>query len=265
MGVDARFENIISDLRLLGRYARLLRRSDGSLSPSFVFEILFASTLENNGMQLECEINISPYNDSTVDFLYKEPNNDRLCFELLSPEMSNELKRQCAPRKTEIKGIYEYVALLESGHINKYLRPEAQTIRMQEKLLEKVDKFPNPTNNIFSSIVVDCSSFHFGHFDGEDCRMVMFGRTQNPLLKEFWENNPIKGLLDDSNKNRSAKEFRERITSVIFVTEKSIDLLAKAFIVLNECRSKKHLETFWLKLKNNPIFQKLKYVPPAKS
>ena len=102
-------------------------------------------------------------------------------FELVSPKMSDELKRASAPAKTDVEGVSIYSVLLESTHENQYLRPEALTIRMQEKLLEKVDKFPERTDYVFSTIVVDCSSFHFGRFDDEDCRMVIFGRHKTPI------------------------------------------------------------------------------------
>lgn len=253
-------EKIIAYLNSLGRYPRLIDKITKPLPSSVLFEILFANVFESNELRLDYEVNISPQNDSSVDFVHKEKSGERLCFELLSPEMSEELKYACTPKKTNVEGISEYSVLLEGGHFNKYLRPQAQTIRMQEKLLEKIDKFPDPTNDIFSNIVVDCSNFHFGHFDGGDCQMVMFGRTQNPFFQEYWNGLPIKGLLDNCNNSRGAKEFRERITSVIFIPETSIDLLEKAFIVLNECRPKEHLEKFRLKLKNTSIFQKIKYV-----
>jgi len=180
--------------------------------------------------------------------------------------MSDELAKRCAPKETEIKDLSKWEVLLEGSHPNPYLRPEAQTIRMQEKLLEKVDKFPDPSDEIFSTIVVNCKSFHFGNFDGEDCRMVMFGRTQNQLLQEYWEGTPIRGLLDEASDKRGGNEFRERVTSVIFIPEvspeTSLNILDKAFMVLNILRSKEHLESFWKKLKSSEVFRKLKYVPP---
>ena len=133
---------------------------------------------------------------------------------------------------------------------------------MQEKLLEKTDKFPEPTDAVFSIIVVDCSAFHFGHFDGEDCRMVLFGRTQNPYLQEYWNDRPIIGILNPDNNRRGVQEFRERISAVVFIPEKDIQLLDKAFILLNVCRSESHLQALWLKFKGIPILGKLKYVPP---
>lgn len=254
-------ENIVSKLRCMEKFSSLVNKYNECPTSSFMFEILFAHTFENYGMSLEYEVGISPLNNSTVDFTFTETDNKKLCFELVSPEMSDELKRQCTPRKTEVDGILEWEVLLESGHSNEYLRPESQTIRIQEKILEKVNKFPDPTDDIYSIIVVDCSSFHFGHFDGEDCRMVMFGNTQNPLFQEYWEGSPVKGILNPENNNRGAKDFRNRITSVLFIQEKSTDIFSKAFVVLNIHRSKQHLESFWQRLRKYLIYQKLKYVP----
>ena len=151
--------------------------------------------------------------------------------------------------------------LLEGGHHNPHLRPQAQTIRMQEKLPEKVEKFPEPAETIFSTIVVDCSAFHFGHFDGEDCRMVLFGRTQIHNFQEYWNGKPIAGILHPENNKRDAKEFRERVTSVVFIPEKDINLFDKAFILMNICRSESHLKAFWLKLKTSSVLGKVRYVP----
>lgn len=178
--------------------------------------------------------------------------------------MSDGLRYATAPRATDEEGISEWSVLLESGSPNPYLRPEAQTIRLQEKLLEKVEKFPAPVANIFSIIVVDCSSFRFGHFDGEDCRMVMYGKTRNAYLQELWDGDPIIGLLNDHYDKKGAKEFRERITAVIFVPDISIhDSFGKAFIVLNEHRPEDHLKAVWLKLKKHPVLHKTRYAPPV--
>ena len=265
MSMDALIKTIISNLSKSERYSRLVNNAIHQMAPSFVFELLFVNSFEINGIELEYEVNITEDNDSTVDFIFKDNSGSIFCFELVSPEMSEELGRACNPEPTDIEGVSSYSILMASRHLNPYLRPEALTIRMQEKLLDKMYKFPPPTDNMFSSIVVDCSNFHFGHFDDEDCRMVMFGRTQNPYFQEFWNGRQIKGLLYHNNDSRGAKEFRNRITSVIFVSKTAPNLLDEAFLVLNELRSREHLEAFWSKLANNAVFNKLRYVPPPES
>ncbi len=259
--MDKRIDDIVANLTGLGRYSRLLNCIADPVPQSFLFELLFANTLETNGLGLRYEVNMRLGTNATVDFVYEDNDGTLLCFELLSPEMSKQLKLESAPVETETEGVSTWSVLLEGGHENPHLRPQAQTIRMQEKLLEKVDKFPEPMDGTFSTIVVDCSAFHFGHFDGEDCGMVLFGRTQNPYFQEYWNGRPIMGILNPDDNRRGAREFRERITAVVFISEKDIQLLDGAFLLLNVSRSKSHLEAFWLKLKGIPIFGKLKYVP----
>ncbi|MEJ2324265.1 MAG: hypothetical protein P8Y77_05690, partial [Nitrospirota bacterium] len=200
MPLDPRIIEILDFLRPFGKYASIvdnIERSDPP-RPSFVFEALFAYALERHGISLDYEVNVTPLNDTAVDFVYGDEGGNKLCFELLSPEMSDELRQRCLPIKTGIEGISTWEVLLESGHPHPHQRPEALTIRMQEKLLEKIDKFPDPSDDIFSIIVVNCESFHWGCYDGEDARMVMYGRTVNPIFQEFWGGEPIKGLLDDT-------------------------------------------------------------------
>ena len=259
--MDKRIDDIVANLTRLGRYSRLLNCIADPVPQSFLFELLFANILETNGLGLSYEVGIRPGTNATVDFVYEDNDGTRLCFELLSPEMSNHLKLESAPVEAETEGVSTWSVLLEGGHKNPHLRPQAQTIRMQEKLLEKVDKFPEPTDGIFSTIVVDCSAFHFDHFDSEDCRMVLFGRTQNPYFQEYWNDKPIMGILNPANNRRSAKEFRERITAVVFIPKTDIQLLDKAFLLLNVSRSESHIQAFWLKLKDIPILGKLRYVP----
>ncbi len=262
--MDQQILDIVTKLASSGRYSRLLSYVKDPLPESFLFELLFANMAETN-IELRYEVNIRPDTNTSVDFVHDDSDGGRLCFELVSPEMSSQLKRETAPVKTDIEGVSTWSALLESGHENPHLRPEAQTIRMQEKLLEKVGKFPEPVETIFSIIVVDCSAFHFAHFDAEDCRMVLFGRTQNPYFQEYWNGKPILGILNPNNTSRGAKEFRQRITAVVFVTEKHVQLFHKAFLLLNESRSQSHLQAFWLKLRGIPSFEKLRYVPPPRS
>jgi hypothetical protein len=259
--MNKRIEDIVANLTRLGRYSRLLNCISEPVLQSFLFELLFANVLETNGLELSYEVGIRPGTNATVDFVHEDNDGTRLAFELVSPEMSNQLKAESAPIETGTKGVSTWSVLLEGSHHNPHLRPQAQTIRMQEKLLEKVDKFPEPAEGIFSTIVVDCSAFHFGHFDGEDSRMVFFGRTQNPYFQEYWSDKPIMGILNPDNNRRGAKEFRERITAVVFIPEKDVNLFDKAFLLMNVCRSESHLRAFWLKLKSIPVLGKLRYVP----
>jgi hypothetical protein len=261
-GMHMCVENIVANLSRSGRYSGLLNRIGDPVSPSFLFELLFANALEKSGVLLNYEVAVRS-GAKTVDFVNDDGDGAHLCFELTSPEMGNELKREYASSKTESEGISTYSVQLSSNHDNEYLRPEALTLRMQEKLLDKVDKFPDPTDSVFSVIVVDCSAFHFGCFDGEDCRMVVFGKTSEPAFQEDWRGSQIRGILDPADDRRGAPEFRERITAVVFVPEKKVELLDQAFLVLNVSRSRNHLERFWSRCRAVSVLSNLKHVPPA--
>ena len=244
-----------------GKYSRIIRAVESTRPPdaSFVFEALFAYALERHGSSPGYEVNINPENSSTVDFILPEQNGSRLCFELVSPNMSDELAHEAGPRVTDAEGGSVYGAVLHSDNPNQHLRPEAQTIRMQEKLLEKVEKFPPPTEGVFPAIAVDCTKFHSGQYDEEDCRMVMFGRTQEPMLQERWEGSGLMGLLDERNVRRGASEFRERIDAVIFVPEVSPDTAANvlndALIVMNTLRPSEYRDAFWTAIRGNDAFR----------
>ena len=102
--MDKRIVEIVANLATLGRYSRLLNYIADPVPQSFLFELLFASTLETNGLELSYEVNIRYRTNATVDFVYDCNDGTRLCFELLSPEMSNQIKLETAPVKTETEG-----------------------------------------------------------------------------------------------------------------------------------------------------------------
>lgn len=260
-------KKIISYLKETDRYRKLLDRISDPIDKADIFEMLFAHTFEINNMVLEYEVNIKPDSDTTVDFVFKDGSGSPLCFELTRPEMSEVLKGECEPKDSDVEGIKEWEVLLESGQTNEYLRPEALTIRMQEKILGKVEKFPDSSDDCFSIIVVDSSNFHFGHFDSEDCRMVIFGKTKLSLLQENWEGKLIEGMLDKNYSKRGASEFRKRTSAVIFIPKVNEDSVSNlfdgAFIVLNTNRSNKHLKKLKEKISKYKIFNKIEFVDPT--
>ena len=138
--MDQRLRNVLGILRATGKYNSIVEKVETTrpLPMSFVFEALFASTFIENGLILNYEENLVGTGNSTIDFLYTCDDGQKCCFELVRPEMSEELKIECEPETTEADGVYTWEALLHGEHQQEHLRPEAQTIRMQEKILEKV-------------------------------------------------------------------------------------------------------------------------------
>ena len=261
---DPVLKDTVSFLKSLGKYDEIVRNIESNPSdPSYIFEAYFAQAFEKCNLSLEYEKSINPESDKTVDFTYLSLLKDIFGFELNSPEMSDPLKSAWAPVEME-DGVKYSEVQLQGGHPDKYLRPEAMTIRLQEKILEKIDKFPSQNENVISTIVIDCSQFHFGHLDYCDVQMVMFGATQEPLLQEYWEGNPIKGLLDPALNKRGAEQFRSKISSVIFIPKISIELFDKSYIVFNIYRSQEHSEKLWNIVKNNKLFHNMILVKQRK-
>jgi hypothetical protein len=262
---------VLDKLRGTGRYTRLIKRIEQSESnnASLVFEALFAYSFEVKELALEYERNVNRENNTSVDFVHEDKVRDEFCFELVSPEMSEELKKEFY-KPTEKESIETYGVDLSTNHPNQFLRPEALTLRLQEKLGEKLDKFPDDLESSFSLIVINCREFHFGDFDAEDCRIVMYGKPQNPCFTEYWEGHRIEGLLEESNQRNRAPDFRKRVTAVVFVPQvpySAVDgthnLFDAAFIVLNHHRSTSHKQRFIAAFSNLVPFRKVRWIGPA--
>lgn len=258
--MDERLQEIIDFLKGFGKYNSIVAKIESTrpLPMSFVFEALFANAFLRNGLELDYEVDVPESGSFHPDFLYKSENGTSCFFELTRPDMSEELKIECEPEATDVEGVYTWEALLHGNHQQQHLRPEALTIRMQEKLLEKADQLPNHSNEVFSFVVVDCSNFHFGHMDDEDCRMVMWGKTITPEFQEYWMGNRIQGLLEDDFDRRNAEVFRERISGVIFVPDIKVDIFDGAYLALNNLRSKEHFEILYSVFNGKETFSTLR-------
>ncbi len=258
--MDERLQEIVVFLKGFDKFKSIVEKIESTrpLPMSFVFEALFANCFLRNRLDLDYEGDVPETGGSHPDFLYKSEDGRRCFFELTRPEMSEELKIECEPEATEVEGVYTWEALLHGRHPQQHLRPEALTIRMQEKLLEKANQLPNQSNEVFAFVVVDCSNFHFGHLDDEDCRMVMWGKTIAPEFQEYWMGNRIQGLLEEDFNRRNADVFRERISGVIFVPEIKLDPLDGAYLALNNLRSKEHHDILYKVFKGKETFRTLR-------
>lgn len=260
--MDRRLQGILDSMKELKKFNSIVEKIETTRpSPmSFVFEGLFANSFLKNGLDLDYEEDVPESGNSHPDFLYRSEDGKSCFFELVRPEMSEELKIECEPEVTDVEDIYTWEALLHGRHSQQHLRPEALTIRMQEKLLKKAEQLPNQSNEIFSFVVVDCSNFHFGHMDDENCRMVMWGKTIIPEFQEYWMGNRIQGLLEQDYSRRNADIFRERITGVIFVPDIKLDPLDGAYLALNNLRPKEHFDILFNIFKDKETFKTLRVI-----
>lgn len=184
---------LIELLRATGRYKALVEKLESADWPprSFIFEAIFASKFEAANHALRYEASVNKSSTESMDFVYPATGAPRVCFELVSPRVSDAVRLASGPHPTTIPGLDVEETFLHSADPDEHLRPEAQTIRLQEKILEKVGKLPEPDDAIFGLLVVDCTDIHSGMFDEEDCRMLIFGQTRLPQYQEYWRGNRI--------------------------------------------------------------------------
>lgn len=234
-------QETIERLKLTGKYKHILENVEKPTFPNlaFVFEMYFADEFTSYGHYLEYEENINQSNDKTIDFTYQARENVKFLFELVRPEMSEKLHSEYKQK------LYRQGVTLSSNASNEWQRPEVQTIQLQEKIVDKVEKFPEPEDKFFSVIVVDCTNFHTGMFDDEDARMFMHGKTKKPHFQEYWNGEKSMGLLDSKHPAKNAPDFRRKVTAVIFIPElQAKNMISGAKIIFNSLRSKQHKTLF---------------------
>jgi hypothetical protein len=266
--LDQYIKPVLETLRKTKRYERLLNNiaRSGFTDKSLIFEALFAYSFELRDLVLQYEEDANAENNECVDFALRTSTGKQFFFELVRPEPSQAIQK--AWQKSN-------VLELSSRHEDPNFRTQRQTTRLQEKLRDKIGKFPEPHENIFSVIVVNCDNFHGGTFDDDHCRMVMYGRTRNWAYQEYDEGNRIEGILEPNNKRGNKDgtyaDIRRKITSIIFVPSLSLytsefdeqyNLLDKSFLASNYHRSTNHLKDFRTTFRKLPVFEGVEEISP---
>lgn len=216
-----------------GRYGKLLAayRADSS-DMSRRFELYFAYWLEAGGVAVEYEVDARQESARTVDFRVTL-GRSALLLELVYIEHSDEVLAHIQAQQTADTLFHSYSLIMSSDHGSEKFRTAAQLIRLQEKILEKGDKFPPSTPHVFSVIVVDCSNIHAGMLDEDDVRITCFGRAHNPAFQEYWNGSPLIGLFEDKYNARGGTVIRERIHAIGFLKELDTDSLPEVLIAIN--------------------------------
>ncbi len=214
--------------------------------PDIEFEILFAHQCESNDLQLSYEVSINPENDKTVDFS-AELNSVQLNMELVRVGHNIEISAL-------IKASTSSGYTLTTDNKNPHFRPEAQDIKLQTSLLEKVEKFNEVSSRSINIICVDCSNVHVGRMDIDDVATVMWGKPYNPYFGARWEGERIKGMLEDNYDKRGADLFKSNISAVIFVTTLKYLPLNYAYIAFNNRLATDHVALVLETLKMNKAF-----------
>ena len=244
-------------LESFGRYGALLERYiKDPKDRSIWFEMVFAYWLEDAGITPSYEQRVNAENDKTVDFVatVKGWNYE---MELVRVEHSEEIMKDLEVQKAADDFLPIYDLLLSSDHKNKYFQTAAQLIRLQEKVLEKVDKFGEPSENTLALIVVDCSNIHSGMLDDDDVRMTAYGKPRQREYQEYFRGLRLKGLFEEDFKVRQAEPLRRKISAVVFVKELKPGALDESFVAVNLARDVAAM------IKQLPIFGDIENVQPA--
>ncbi|MBI5042153.1 MAG: hypothetical protein HZB57_13410 [Gammaproteobacteria bacterium] len=244
-------------LQGLGRYSALLERYiKNPKDRSIWFEMVFAYWLEDAGITPSYEQRVNTENDKTVDFVASmEGWNYQM--ELVRIEHSDEIMKDLEAQKAGDDFLPIIGLLLSSDHENEYFQTAAQLIRLQEKALEKVDKFGEPSENTLALIVVDCSNIHSGMLDSDDVRMTAYGKPKQREFQEYFRGLRLKGLFEEDYKVRQAESLRRKICAVVFVTELKPEALQESFVAINPARDVAAM------IKKLPIFGDIENVQSA--
>ncbi len=244
-------------LRKLGRFPDLLGRYAGDKTDrSIWFEMVFAYWLEDRGIALEYEKEVNPESHKSVDFA-ASIEGTAVHLELVRIEHSDEVREHIEAQRQADTLFQSYGLLLNSDHKNPYFRTAAQLIRLQEKVLEKVEKFGEPSHQSISLVVVDCTNIHEGMLDDEDVRMAAYGRARAPEFQEYWGDAQLRGLFDPEFGARHADTLRQGVGGIVFVPELEPGAWDRSYIALNPALPVQE------QLKKMAGFSKLACVAPA--
>ena len=256
-------QDIVAFLSSMPRYRRLIVQYETDPDDhSLWFELSFAYWLERDGYPLRYEVRANRKNETSVDFELTRGER-RLLFELTRVERNDGIQAHIDAQTHDDGPFQGYDVLLSSDHQDPHFKTAAQAIRLQEKILEKVPKFPDPTGNTTSWIVVDCSTIHEGMLDGADVEIVMYGKCHNPLFQEYWNGKRLVGMYEPKYSRRNSVEFKKKIDGILFVPELKPGGLKEAFVTLNPtCDSERRQQAF-SDIKHVSTFGDLRAVLPA--
>jgi hypothetical protein len=214
--------------------------------------MVFAYWLEDSGVPLEDEKHVNPESDKSVDFA---TSLDGLSYhiELVRVEHSDKVMHHIDTQAASNELFPTYLLLLSSDHKNEYFRTAAQLIRLQEKILEKVGKFAEPSLHTLSVIVVDCTNIHAGMLDAEDIRIAAYGKARNPVWQEYWSGSRLMGLFEPNYRARNAEELRRKVAAIVFISELKPGVLDKSYFAVNpafHAAEQLHRLPGFLRLKN---------------
>lgn len=244
-----------------------------------LFELRFAADLYNIGLLAEYEYEANTEKKSSIDFKIQDSNFSYL-IELVSIGTSDATKKATKYKDINLN-TYKKTHKIEiwSTHLtsnaqDKKQSEEGEIILVQQKILEKVHKFPSVLNNSFNLILIDIRGYlpSKGEDMEDDYREVAYGAfgltTGNSWKGHFWINDKgkkvaIKGLFEKDNPLREAKKLQEKIHFLGFINEKTCGIKSVDDEVYGQGKFLKKIEWFPspILLNNNKYKEIIKKIP----
>lgn len=260
-------EQIIAYLKPLRRYDKLIDLFNTHKNRGYAFELYFAYAMEQKGVKLEYEKRANVNNDKTVDFYHAFQGNN-IWFELVSLDTSDVIKNDIEQqhKNTQSGGVSYHSLVIKSDHPNPHYDSAAQLIRLQEKILEKPEKFSTPSDDTFNIIVTDCSQIHLGAFDAEDFRNAIYGYPKDMRLREVFKGQRVKGLFEDGLDKRNISELQNKTSALICLGRVKLDLFTKerAYISCNPLLGAHHYHKTYDCLAELAPLKTARYIKPIK-
>lgn len=192
---------------------------------SFLFEARFAVEINNKCKNISYEFKTG-VGSSSVDFCIRTSKHS-LLVELVTMESSEAVRSATKPKV--IDKIVFTETVLSSKNEDSRESTAGELIKVQEKIGEKVfknhiaTKFKTPSDNNLHLIIVDMRGFEIGVFDQADCNQLMYGpESVKPKgLIQFWNTQPVRGLLEKNCKPEYTVHVRDKIHCIGFVSEEN--------------------------------------------
>jgi hypothetical protein len=255
---------IRSILKPLRRYDKLISLYETQKTDGYAFELYFAYSMEKEGIKLQYEKRANTKQNMTVDF-YCAHKGNQLWFELVSPDKNETIKNDIEQqhKNTKENGISYHDILIQSRAEDIHYDHAAQLIRLQEKILKKVEKFTHPTDNIFNIIMVDCSQY-IGRFDDEDFRNLVYGYAKNHIWQEHINGQRMLGLLENSFNKRNSQELKNKMSAIICINQLTTNLFSNnnAYISCNPLLGSEYYHKAIAALKSINPLRTIIYIKP---
>jgi hypothetical protein len=98
---------------------------------------------------------------------------------------------------------------------------EGEVVRAAERIADKAEKFPTPSQGTFHAILVDMRGYGIGMADRDDYREIAYGATAvREECQHYWDGHPVVGLFDPRNTRNSAQLVQSRVHYLGFLKEK---------------------------------------------